>query len=45
MKTFCYLGDTVEARGGAFDSVIARIRSGWNKFKDLVPVLANSDLL
>ena len=31
---FCYLGDTIGARGGAEDSITARIRSGWNKFRD-----------
>ena len=26
---FCYVGDTIGARGGAFDSVMTRIRSRW----------------
>ena len=41
---FCYLGDTIGARGGAEDSITARIRSGWNKFRDLVPLLASKGL-
>ena len=41
---FCYLGDTIGSRGGACDSVTARIRSGWNKFRELVPLLASKGL-
>ena len=26
MENFCYLGDTIGARGGAFDRAITRIR-------------------
>ena len=36
---FWYLGDTIGARGGAEDSVTARIRSAWNKFRELIPLL------
>ena len=36
VEEFCYLDDTIEARGGAFDSFITRIMSQWYKFKDLV---------
>ena len=32
---FCYLGDTIGARGSVEDSVTARIKSGWNKFREL----------
>ena len=35
----------IGVRDGAIDSVIARIRSGWQKFRDLVPMLASRDLL
>ena len=35
---------TIGAREGAFDNVITRIRSGWCKFKDLVPLLASRGL-
>ena len=33
---FCYLGDML--------SVEARIRTGWNKFMQLVPLLTNKDV-
>ena len=44
VEKFCYLGDTIGSRGGAFDSVTARIRSGWNRFRELVPLLASKGL-
>ena len=39
LDKFCYLGDTIGARGGAEDSVTTRIRSAWGKFRELLPVL------
>ena len=30
---FCYLGDMLDAGGGAESSTITRVRSGWKKFK------------
>jgi len=30
---FCYLGDMLSTHGSADTDVIARIRSGWNKFR------------
>ena len=39
---FCYLADTIGAGGGAFDSVITRIRSGWCK---IVPLIAGRSRL
>ena len=41
MEEFYCLGDTIETRGGAFNSVITRFRSGWCKFRDLEPLLAS----
>ena len=38
-SSFCYLGDFVGQRGGCFDATIARIRSAWKKFRDLLPIL------
>ena len=38
-------GLAIGVRDGAIDSVIARFRSGWQKFRDLVPMLASRDLL
>ena len=43
-EKFCYLGDTIGARGGAEDSVTTRVRSGWNKFRELLPLLASRSL-
>ena len=36
---FCYLGDMYSASGGAEESCIARIRCGWKKFRELLPLL------
>ena len=39
-----YLGHTIGAGGDVTDRAIAKIRSGWNKFRDLVPWLASGNL-
>ena len=39
-----YLGHTIGAGGDVIDRAIAKIRSGWNKFRDLVPWLASRSL-
>ena len=39
---FCYLGDTLSVDADA--AVEGRIRAGWNKFRQLVPLLINNDL-
>jgi len=37
---FCYLGDSIEAGGGAEeDASIAWVRSAWAKFRELAPML------
>ena len=41
VDTFCYLGDTISAGGGAGESVVTRIRCGWGKFRELLPVLTS----
>jgi len=43
---FCYLGDmlSVERLRGADAAVETRIRTGWNKFRQLVPLLTNKDI-
>ena len=41
---FCYLGDRLSVDGDADAAVEARIRIGWNKFKQLVPLLTNKDV-
>jgi len=44
VDTFCYLGDMLSADGDADAVVEARIRIGWNKFRQLVPLLTNKDV-
>ena len=39
-----YLGDMLSVDGGADAAVEARIRIGWNKFRQLVPLLTNRDI-
>ena len=41
---FCYLGDMLSVDGDADAGVEGRIRSGWNKFRQLVPLLINRDM-
>ena len=36
---FCYLGDMISVAGGVEECVIARTRSGWKRFRDLLPIL------
>jgi len=41
---FCYLGDMLSMDGDADAAVDARIRIGWNRFRQLVPQLTNKDV-
>ena len=41
---FCNLGDMLSVDGDADAAVEARIRIGWNKFRQLVPLLTNKDV-
>ena len=41
---FCYLGDMLSVDGDADAAVEARIRIGWNKFRQLVPLLTSKDV-
>jgi len=41
---FCYLGDMLSVDGDADAVVEARIRIGWHKFRQLVPLLTNKDV-
>jgi len=41
---FCYFGDMLSVDGDADAAVENRIRTGWNKFKQLVPLLTNKDI-
>ena len=45
MEKFFHFGYTIGTRGGVFDSVITNIRSGWSKFRVLVPFLASKGFL
>jgi len=36
---FCYLGDMLSVDGDGHTAVEARIQIGWNKFRQLVPLL------
>ena len=41
---FCYVGDMLSVDGDADAAMKARIRIGWNKFRQLVPLLTNRDI-
>ena len=41
---FCYLGDMLSVDGDADAVVEARIQIGWNKFRQLVPLLTNNNV-
>ena len=41
---FCHMGDMLSVDGDADAAVEARIRIGWNKFRQLVPLLTNKEL-
>ena len=41
---FCYLGDMLGAGGGAKSSTITRVRSGWKKFRELLPLLTTESI-
>jgi len=42
---FCYLGDMLSVDRDGDAAVEARIRIEWNKFRQLVPLLTNRDIL
>ena len=44
VDNFCYLGDTISAGGGCESAAIARCRSAWAKFRQLLPVLTARSL-
>jgi len=41
---FCYLGDMLSVDGDADAAVENKIRIGWNKFRQFVPLLTNKDI-
>uniref|UniRef100_A0A0L8IHL0 Myosin motor domain-containing protein n=1 Tax=Octopus bimaculoides TaxID=37653 RepID=A0A0L8IHL0_OCTBM len=44
VDSFRYLGDQVSSGGGCAESVAARIRIAWAKFRELLPLLATKGL-
>ena len=44
VNKFCYIGDMLNSEGSVQDAVIARLRAGWGKFKDLLSVLCKKGL-
>ena len=44
MDKFCYLGDMLSVNRDADAAVEARNRIGWNKFRQLVLLLANRNI-
>ena len=41
VKSFCYLGDTLDGDGGADIAARYRIRNGWMKFRELLPFMTS----
>ena len=39
VKSFCYLGDTLDGDGGADLATRTGIRNGWGRFRELLPFL------
>ena len=44
VASFCYLGDMLSAAGGCELSTTTRVKTAWNKFKELKPVLSSRHL-
>ena len=43
VKSFCYLGDTLDGDCGADLAATSRIRNGWMEFRELLPFLTSRD--
>ena len=41
VKSFCYLGDTLDGNGRVDLAATARIRNGWMKFQGRLPFLTS----
>ena len=41
VKSFCYLGDTLDGDDGADLAATARIRNGWRNVRELLPFLTS----
>ena len=44
VDSFCYLGDRISNQGGAEGSATARIKCGWLKFRELLPLLTSRSI-
>ena len=44
VKSFCYLGDTINQSGTCFDATTARVNKAWGSFRQLLPVLTNKSI-
>jgi len=44
VNKFCYVGDMLSVDGDADVAVEAKVHKGWNKFRQLVPLLTNKDI-
>jgi len=44
VDNFCYLGDMLSVDGDADAAVENIFRIGWNKFRQLAPLLTNKDI-
>ena len=43
VEVFCYLGDMIEAGGGAGEASRVRVRCAWKKFRELSPILTTRE--
>ena len=41
VKSYCYLGDTLNGDGGADLAATDRIRNGWMRFRELLPFVTS----
>ena len=44
VASFCYLGDMLSATGGCELSTTTHVKTAWEKFKELLPVLSSRHL-
>ena len=43
--SLCYLGDMISAGSGVEEGIVAKIRHGWKKFREVFPVLISEVFL
>ena len=44
VASFCYLGDMLSASGGCEITVTTHVKTAWQKFRELLPVLTSCNL-